>query len=337
MTDGTESSPTTIFDIADAAGVSITTVSHVFSGNRPVGRATRRKVLEAAERLRYHPRGSARALATGRSMTLALQISSSGPELLFNPFFTSLLPAMSEAAIELGYSFVFVPGDDAARSFVEPLIARRTIDGAILVDPLPDDGFVTEVIAQRVPYVTLGRVLGGPEAPSVDHDHASLVRMVISHLRENGYTRIDLITTPQEISYVADIVAAFGEEVPGGSVVEASGLSVDAGYEAALELLTGEDRPDAIFCVNDVPAVGVLQAAETVGLRVPDELGVVGVEDSSLAQHAKPPLTTVRAHPEEAGRLLIATIDAVLAGNADPPPHAIVPSELVVRRSSSRA
>ncbi len=336
MTDQAADSTATIFDIAEAAGVSITTVSHVFSGNRPVGTATRQKVLEAAERLDYRPRGSARALATGRTMTLALQISFSGPELLFNPFFTSLLPAMSEAAIELGYSFAFVPPDAAQESFAEPLIARRTVDGAILIDPRPGDRFVAEVLAEGLPYVSLGRVLGAPLGPQVDHDHLDVCRSVVDHLRSEGYERIAMVSIREQVSYVTDLAAAFTTIVPGGAVIPADVLSVDAGRAAAAAVLAGSDAPDALFCTNDVLAVGVLQAALAAGVRVPEDLGVVGVEDSSLARHAEPPLTSIRANPEEAGRLLIAMMDRVLAGEVDLP-AAVVPIELVIRASSTRS
>jgi LacI family transcriptional regulator len=337
MADQATGSTATIFDIAQAAGVSITTVSHVFSGNRPVGTKTRQKVLEAAQRLDYRPRGSARALATGRTMTLALQISFSGPELLFNPFFTSLLPALSEAAIERGYSFAFVPPDAPSASFAEPLIGRRTVDGAILVDPRPGDPFVNEVLAERLPYVSLGRVIGAPAGPRVDHDHREVCRTVVGHLREQRYERIGLLSLREQVSYLVDLEAAFTAVIPEGEVIAADALSVDAGRAAAEELFAGQDRPDALFCTNDVLAVGALQAALSAGIRVPEDLGVVGVEDSTLAQHADPPLTSVSAHPDEAGRLLVGTIDQVLEGEGDPAPLAIVPISLVVRRSSTRS
>lgn len=330
------SAPPTIFDIAQAAGVSITTVSHVFSGNRPVGTETRQKVVEAAERLNYRPRARARALATGRTMTLALQISFSGPELLFNPFFTSLLPALSEAAIELGYSFAFVPSDTGSGSFAAPLIGRRAVDGAILIDPRRGDPFVQAVLDERLPYVSLGRVLGAPPGPQVDHDHREVCRTVVSHLREQRYERIAMLSLRQDVSYVPDLETAFGRLEPDGAIARAEILSVDAGRAAAEELLAAPDRPGALFCMNDVLALGALQAGREAGLRVPEDLGVVGIEDSTLARHSDPPLTSVRVHPDEAGRLLVATIDQVLTGGCDPAPVVRVPIGLVPRRSSLR-
>jgi LacI family transcriptional regulator len=328
--------PPTIFDIAQAAGVSITTVSHVFSGNRPVGTETRQKVVEAAERLNYRPRSRARALATGRTMTLALQISFSGPELLFNPFFTSLLPELSGAAIELGYSFAFVPSDTGSGSFAEPLIGRRAVDAAIFIDPRRGDPFVRAVIDARLPYVSLGRVLDAPRGPQVDHDHREVCRTVVTHLREQGYERIAMVSLREEVSYVTDLECAFGELEPDGAVVRAELLSVEAGRAAANELLAAPERPDALFCMNDVLALGALQAGREAGLRVPEDLGVVGIEDSTLARHSEPSLTSVRVHPDEAGRLLVVTIDQVLTAGGDPAPVVWVPIDLIVRHSSSR-
>jgi DNA-binding LacI/PurR family transcriptional regulator len=122
----------TIFDVAEGAGVSITTVSHVFSGKRRVHEQTRRRVLEIADQLAYRPRATAQALATGRTNTLALQISATGQNLILNPFFSALLSELSLAAIERDLSFVYVPPADAGAAFIAPLIDQRRIDGALL-------------------------------------------------------------------------------------------------------------------------------------------------------------------------------------------------------------
>src|SRR4051794_19861124 len=131
----------TIFQVAEAAGVSITTVSHVFSGKRPVGESTRKRVEAAAGRLGYLPRRTAQALASGRSMTLAIQFPYPGAEVLFNPYFSEMVPAMSEAAVSRGYAFVLVPPDPPRETFVRSLIEQRGIDGAILLDPVLGDAF----------------------------------------------------------------------------------------------------------------------------------------------------------------------------------------------------
>ncbi|HUE27850.1 MAG TPA: LacI family DNA-binding transcriptional regulator [Solirubrobacteraceae bacterium] len=320
------------------AGVSITTVSHVFSGKRQVSEETRRRVLAVAELLDYKPRASARALATGRSMTIAVQHWLSGPEYALSPFFGAMLTSMSEAAIGAGYSFIFVPADPSPDVFVTPLIGERRIDGAILIDPVPGDVFVDAVIEHKLPTVSMGRVEGHPEKLTVDHDHARALAGVLEHLGSQGYERPAMLSLVAETSYVADMGAAFERLTAAGSpLLAAAEFSERSGYELGLELLEAPDRPDAIFCVNDVLAVGVARAASERGLIVPDELGIVGVGDSPFARDAPVPLTSVRLFPERAGRLLLELLEAVLAGGEhEPDSPDPIPTELVVRASTVR-
>jgi DNA-binding LacI/PurR family transcriptional regulator len=327
-----------IFQVALEAGVSITTVSHVFSSKRHVSEETRKRVLAVSERLGYRPRASARALATGRSMTIALQHSLSSPEFALNPFFAAMLTSMSEAAISAGYSFIFVPADPPAEVFVTPLIAERRVDGAILIDPVPGDAFVEAVIDRDLPAVSLGWIEGHPEKLSVDHDHARALGGVLAHLASQGYDRPAMLSLTAEMSYVADMDAAFERLAPAGApLLAADEFSERSGYELALELLEAPDRPDAIFCVNDILAAGAARAAADQGVAVPGELGIVGVGDSPRAREATTPLTSVRVFPERAGTLLLELIEALLANHGDPPePPAPLPTELIVRRSTSR-
>lgn len=327
----------TIFQVAEAAGVSITTVSHVFSGKRKVHEGTQKRVVDTAERLGYRPRTTAQALATGRSMTLGLQLSLSEQEVVLNPYFTTLLPAMSVAAMELGYSFLFLPPAPSDRAYVERVLADGAIDGGIIVDPVERDPFVQFLIEQSRPFVSIGRLLETPHDHWVDNDQAAAVNDVLQHLDEQGYASPVLLTIPTRVSYVSDFSTAFGREFPEPRrIVVAKELSELAAVEAIKPLLEGPDRPDAVFCIHDQLALGALRAAAEVGLSVPDELGVVGIGDSFLAQRASPALTSVCVFPEEAGRLVVELLDRLLRGEAAPAPQ-IVPTRLFVRASTTRA
>jgi DNA-binding LacI/PurR family transcriptional regulator len=327
----------TIFEVAESAGVSITTVSHVFSGKRRVHEQTRLRVLETAERLAYRPRTTAQALATGRTMTLGLQITMSGHELVLNPYFAALLPAMSLAAIDLGYSFLFVPPNPSREAFVEPLLDGG-IDGGIVVDPVESDDFVTALLAAERPFASIGRLLETPHENWVDNDHPAVVDHVLEHLEKRGYERPVLLTIPTKVSYVVDYTTAFSDRRDGeGSIVVARDLSEQAAVEAVAPLFAGADRPDAVFCIHDQLAIGVLRAAAEAGIGVPDELGVVGVTDSVLAAHAGPPLTSVRVFPEQAGRLVVELVDQLARGGPEAGAPRIVPTRLVARRSTARA
>ncbi len=327
----------TIFEVAEAAGVSITTVSHVFSGKRKVHEGTRLRVLETSERLGYRPRTAAQALATGRSMTLGLQITLSGHELVLNPYFASLLPAMSLAAIDLGYSFLFVPPNPSSEEFVEPLLDGG-IDGGVVVDPVGDDRFVTSLLAAGRPFASIGRLLETQHEHWVDNDHLAVVDHVLDHLQKQGYEQALLLTIPTKVSYVADYTAAFARH-PGGSerIVVARDLSEQAAVEAVAPLLAGPERPDAVLCIHDQLALGVLRAAAEAGIQVPDDLGVVGVTDSVLASHASPPLSSVRVFPEQAGRLVVELVDELARGGAGGGAPRVVPTRLVARASTARS
>jgi DNA-binding LacI/PurR family transcriptional regulator len=325
----------TIFDVADAAGVSITTVSHVFSGNRRVGAETRDRVKAVARKLGYRPRATAQALAHGRTNTLALQLSISGESLVLNPFFTSLLSALSLAAVDRGFSFVYVPPGPGSAGFVEPLLGIRIADAAVLVDPIRNDPFVEAIVERAFPCVSIGRILGVTTDYWVDNDHRAVCDKVLAHLSEAGYVRPALLTVPFELSYVVDYTtgfrAAVGDAAP---IVVAQDLTDLAAQAAAAEALASNEPPDAFFCIHDRLAVGALLAAAAAGVAVPDELGVVGIGDS-LASHTHPGLTSVRVFPERAGEAAIELLDAVLRGaEADVP--VLVETHLVRRESTLR-
>jgi DNA-binding LacI/PurR family transcriptional regulator len=327
----------TIFQVAEAAGVSITTVSHVFSGNRKVHEQTRARVLEAAERLGYQPRPVAQALATGRTMTLALEITFKEQELVLNPYFTSLLPAMSATAIELGYSFLFVPPNASRETFIEPLITERRIDAAILLDPVADDPFLVGLVSHGLPFASVGRLVGSDGENWVDNDHGAVVEHALAHLRARGYERPALFTISAPVSYVRDYVEGFKKLVPAGesAIFIAPELSERAAEETIGDVLGRPDRPDAVLCIHDTLAVGTLRAAEALGLPVPDALGVMGVGDSVLAQHARPALTSVRVFPEKAGKLVVELADELARAGEVTAPR-IVPAKLVPRTSTAK-
>ena len=331
-----ETSPPTIFDVAQAAGVSITTVSHVYSRKRPVSEATAKKVLDTAERLGYQPHKGAQALARGRTMTLALQIALASHEVALSPYYGQMIPALSQAALALGYSFVLVPPGPDAEAFATPLLSHRTIDGAIVVDPRRGDTFVDGLIERGIGLVTAGRVLDDDRPPVVDNDHDGICADALEHLRAQGCERIAMVNFRADSSYPIDIAASFVERAPGGPMCSAAELTEPAGFDATQALLDEHPDVDALLCVNDTLAIGALRALQTRGIAVPEDIAVTAVGDSVLATSAHPPLTSTRVWPERVGEQLVAVLHRALTG-PEPPQHlTVVPTELVVRESSSR-
>jgi|GEM_PF-1245658 len=327
----------TIFEVASEAGVSITTVSHVFTGNRPVNESTRRKVQEAAERLAYRPRASARALAFGRTMTLAVQFPFDTPAVLSVPYFNALVPALSEAAVSHGYSYVLVPPDPPRETMLRPLVERRGIDGAILLDPVRGDSFAFEVERAGIPMVSLGKTLDFPSTPRVDQDFDSAFAGIAENLAEAGYHRPALILFGRELSTVYDLRRAFAENFPDGPVAITAEHS-DGAARAEAERLLGTDKPpDCFICLSELQAAGVYRAAAALGIAIPDEIGVIALGDSRMAREMQPSLTSLAIFPGRAGRLLVDLIHQVLSGDGDPPPVTLVQTELIPRASSAAA
>lgn len=328
-----------IHEVARDAGVSITTVSHVFSGKRPVASATRRKVLSVARRLNYRPHRAARGLATGKAMTIGLRFPFEGDSFVLNPYFPELLEGLSAAAAEAGYGFLLLPSEAGSRRRLEDLLRAGRMDGVIVVDPVAQDPLIPKLRRRGITVATTGRYPGATGLPWVDNDHRGGMVQLFRHLDEQGYRAPALLSLRGRISYVQDIEAAYRSEAQarGAPVVirRPEDLSEELAYRIARRLLGGRTPPDAIIAGVDRQAVGILRAAQELGIRVPEELGVAGEGDTVLARHSHPPLTSVRVRPRRLGEAAVGTLLAALDG-VGTPDNQVLPAELVVRRSTRR-
>ena len=330
-----------IADVARAARVSITTVSHVLSGKRPVAAETRAAVLDAAQRLQYRPTVAARGLATGRTMAIGLQFPMEGEHLILNPYFPTLLGALSAEATQHGYSFVLLPARRSAEFPLEPLLDTQRLDAAILVDPTSSNDVLPLLRTYGVPVVTVGRYLGRVKTHWVDNDHRAGMAQVLEHLKDAGYRRPALISLGSDrFSYIQDIEEEYRDRMTAAGmqpvISRAADLTERWGYDAAISLLTRRERPDAIIAAVDRQAIGVLGAAEELGISVPDALGVVGEGDTVLAKNARPALTTVDPSAADLGRTAFSLLQQVLElpSRSRSVLTEIVPSRLIVRSSS---
>jgi DNA-binding LacI/PurR family transcriptional regulator len=327
-----------IHEVAQRAGVSITTVSHVFSGKRPVALETRRRVLAAAESLEYRPSRAARGLATGRAMTIGLHFPFEGDSFVLNPYFPALLQGLSASAAETGYGFLLIQAAEDSLPRLRKLIRAHRVDGVIVADPESSDPVIPALVRSKVPVVTTGRFLPNPDLPWVDNDHVGAIRDLFVHLAEQGYERPALLSHRGQFSYIADIEATYTEETKRrrmpAIVRRAADLSEEQGYGNALRLLARREPPDVIIACVDRQAIGVLRAADELGIRVPEELGVAGEGDTVLAEHSRPPLTSIRVHPPKLGAAAVETLLSLLEGARSD--NRVIPAEVVARRSTRR-
>jgi DNA-binding LacI/PurR family transcriptional regulator len=320
-----------IYEVARAAGVSITTVSHVFSGKRPVADDTRRRVLDAARSLDYKPHPVAQGLARGHTMTIGLHFPFEGDSFVLNPYFPELLEGLSAAAAEAGYGFLLVPRPKTRRRRA----VQNGLDGIIVADPMADDAYVRALVHEDVPVVTTGRYLGSNPPPWIDNDHRAGIYKTLDHLAAQGYRRPALLSIEGKFSYIEDIEGAFRDYDASLPIVRAADLSEEQAHGLAIKLLESTHAPDAIVAAVDRQAVGVLRAARDLGVRVPEELGVSGEGDTVLARHSHPALTSVRVGARRLGQHAVEVLLQLLNG-VQQVESRVLPADLVVRESTLR-
>ncbi|TCM35203.1 LacI family DNA-binding transcriptional regulator [Novosphingobium sp. ST904] len=326
---------TSIRDVAAAAGVSIKTVSRVVNKAPNVSEDLRTRVTEAIDRLGYRPNQSARRLAGGRSFMLAFLYNNPTPG-----YTSAIQVGAANRCRELGYHLVVEPmplSGDERFEILNRLVAALRPDGVFVAPPLSDD----RALLQRLSELDLpcARLAGSlvTESFNIPTPERAAGRMIADHLIELGHRRIGVIAPPADHRAALARVEGFRDGleaagIPAGDVRFVPGsFDFDSGLRAGEQLLAGEAPPTAIFATNDAMALGVLTYAHRTGLSVPDDVSIVGFDDTSASATTWPPLTTVRQPLEEMGR---AVVDA-LVGAPDEAP--VFRFELVRRESSGPA
>ncbi len=327
--------PIGIREVAEAAGVSITTVSHALNGKGRLNDETRRRVQIVAKELGYRPNAIARNLAGGRSGLIGLAVAQTleGQFAVSDfAYYAQLMSAATVEAIDHGYALVLASGAKGGWSTIR-------LDGLIVVDPIHDDPLSTEFKERGIPVVTTGRVPGQEDGYWVDNDHRAGTRSILDFLSARGAQQIALIASPPVTSYVMDAHEAYeqwcaerGQEAM--VAVARHDLTESAGFDATRELLRGRRRPDAVYATLDRLALGVLLAAQSEGLTVPSDLQVAGCTDSDAGKNHHPSLTALALDPEQIGREAVAMIAHLIEGAEPPQPHVSIPTTILPREST---
>lgn len=328
-----------IRDIADAAGVSATTVSHALNGKGRVLPDTRARIFALADELGYRANPHAQRLATGRHMMIAVQISGVGRKALVtdSAYFVDVLNSVSAAALDHGYTAVLAAPGMRPRD-----IDGFAVDGAIVVDPTGEEPLLTELARRGAPVVTTGRVLHDDVTRGwVDNDLRKAATRVLDHFLEAGYERPAILAGPLTRSYAADTVAAYEQwtaehGIEPISVAVPAGMSAASAIRAAEALLSRRRPPDAVYAMLDVLALATLHVARRQGIAVPGELGIAAAFDSEVLRWADPPMTAFNLHPARIGREAVELLTAVLADPSQAPRSVTVPARLIPRASTAR-
>jgi len=331
---------TTIRDVAKLSGVSSATVSHVINGTRFVTDETRQRVIAAIEALHYRPSAVARGLSTNVTHSIGIVVSD-----ITNPFFTAVVRAIGDSALQEGYSLT-VCNTDAdilqERKVVHDLLAKRA-DGLIIAPVDSDAEHFNEIIQHGTPLVFIDRGLAPSVTSTVCVDNRLGTRQAIEHLIADGHHDIAVIlgrralqTSQERYQGYCDALAM--RDIPlNDQWVRWSNSRLSGGFEAAQDLWAQAHRPSAIFVGNNQMTLGSLHALQQAGLRIPADMAVIGFDDHDWAPIFTPPLTVVRQPTGEIGHLAVEALFRLMEGRSAQAEVIRLMPELVVRGSCSEA
>jgi len=314
----------TIRDVAARAGVSVATVSRVFNQKGPIREETVRRVMEVAGELQYVPHAGARSLSTRSTRTIGVVL----PD-LHGEFFSEVIRGIDLAARELGYHLL-LSGSHADRDEMRAVVqaVRGLVDGLIIMSPDLDPEALCADLPLGIPAVLLNAKAEG--RPSITIDNAAGARDMVRHLASLGHGSIAFIGGPARNVDAEQRRRGFraGVRIRDIRAAEYAGdFTEDSGYEAGKKILASSPRPTAVFAANDSMAIGALSAFRDAGVRVPQDLALVGFDDIPIARFLDPPLTTVKVPIAELGRR---GLQILIGGESEP---ARLTTSLVVRRS----
>ncbi|GER14408.1 LacI family DNA-binding transcriptional regulator [Variovorax boronicumulans] len=332
----------TIKDVALQAGVSVTTVSHVVNDTRHVSAKVRERVELAIRELGYVPNAMARSLKSNTTSTLGMLIPNSS-----NPYFAEIVRIVEDRCFGAGYTLVLCNTDDEPRrqSVYLQVLAERRIDGLIVVSTGADedDSLATQLRGLRIPTVLVDREIADPACDLVETAHMQGGLLAVRHLLSLGHKRIACIGGPlgvtsseQRIEGWRMALAETGSTPNADALLWRGGFTSQGGYEAMHAILRTEQKPSAVFVCNDLMAIGALRAAHESGVRVPDELSIVGFDDIELSAYTSPPLTTVAQPKERIGALAVDMLLERMGGKRRDARKVVLQPELRVRASTVR-
>ncbi|MCX5140409.1 MULTISPECIES: LacI family DNA-binding transcriptional regulator [unclassified Streptomyces] len=331
----------TLEEVAARAGVGRGTASRVINGSPRVSAHTREAVEAAVAELGYVPNRAARALAGNRTDAIALVVPESESRFFTEPYFSDIVRGVGAALAdtEMQLLLTLVGSDRERRRLAQYLTAHR-VDGVLLVsvhadDPLPD---LLEQLG--MPAVMNGRRSATEPLPSVDSDNFEGARGAVEHLVSRGRRsiatitgRLDVYAAQRRLDGYRKALADAGHE-PDERLIAPADFSEDGGVRAMRELLDRRPDVDAVFAASDLMAAGARQVLREAGRRIPDDVALIGFDDSAVARHMDPALTSVRQPIEEMGRTMTRVLLAEIAGENKERPQIVLPTELVVRDSS---
>ncbi|MDT7883303.1 MAG: LacI family DNA-binding transcriptional regulator [Thermoflexus sp.] len=330
----------TIRDVARRAGVSVATVSYVINGGpRPVAPETRERVLRAMEELDYHPNASARRLASRRTRCIGLLLAGLADSNFSTPYFLEYIRGISYAAEIQGYNIILF----TTRQYIEPefrrvIIKSSLVDGVLLLGSSIPDDFVLDLWSKGFPAVLIARRISGFTGYCVFQDYEQGAYEATRHLIERGYRRIGFLGQALRFSYGQERLRGYQRALEdAGLAYDPSLVSIpehprdDPSPQEVAQILNAAPPPDALLTDRDLVTLAILRE---MGLRVPEDIALVSLDESEAAAYQEVPLTAVRPPKFDLGVQAVEMLLRLIGGEKPQPPEVVLPMPLMVRRST---
>lgn len=335
--------PVTIKDIAKSLGVSHSTVSRALHGSRLISVETAERVRQAASELDYHPSAVARGLKTNSTRVLGVVVSS-----IDDPFFSEILQGIEDTAQEEGYSLFITSSQRSGgreQKILEALMEYR-VDGVIICSTSFGLSRRRELLTNGRPIVVVNNQSAEEYRYSIYHDDLYGSRQVTSHLLDLGHRKIAYLgnalsgrTTIDRLAGLQQELDSAGIPLPDLWIYNVQGSDPETGRAAAAYFLGLPERPTAIFCYNDMLAIGLLRGLQELGARVPMDISIAGFDNITYSAFTNPPLTTFdqpkRFIGIEAARLLLGLLESTAGERIDEPRIHLLKGKLLVRNSTA--
>lgn len=329
----------TIYDLAKITGFSITTVSKALNNYKDVSEKTRAKILQAAAEMDYLPNAHAQSLSTKKSWAIGVMFSEANEVGMKHPFFNGIIESFRHATEEHGYDLIFASRNLRNRdmSYLEHF-KHRAVDGIVVICSDRMDEQVQELMQSDIPIVVVD--MDSANCSVVYSDNTEGARMAVNYLYELGHRHIAHIAGDSSIDAGAARVKGYelamqtlDLPIQPGYLVNAGFFSVEEGKQAMEKLLQLASPPTAVFVAGDQMAIGAIEAAHEHGLRVPEDISIIGYDDIEMIKYITPKLTTIRQDTDEIGEAAAELLIEQMTAKERRTERRVIPVTLIERAS----
>jgi LacI family transcriptional regulator len=334
--------PFTIRDLAKKVNLSISTVSRALDGYNDVSEKTRERVIHAAHEMGYSPSSAARQLRRKRSDAIGYILPTSSPR-FSDPFYSTFVTGLCDEAAEHRIDLIVSsspPDSDLEKTMYQRWFQSLRVDGLILNRIRLQDWRINYLSENKVPFVTLGRIHSNQDYPYILVNERGGFERLVTHLAKKGHKRLAYVGAAPNLMIQVERFAGYqsGLEIAGlsydGKLVLRGNLIEEGGYSAAQKLLALPDPPTAILGCNDLTAIGILKAAQELGLLVGKDVAVTGYDGIQETAYTNPPLTTLSQPTYEIARRLAGMLISLANGNFLNEPQVVIEPDLILREST---